>query len=200
MIDTVIEALHQNGIYEIYVVVWHLKEQFEGLRTKYPGVILVENPFADTCNNISSLYVVRDHIADAIILDGDQIIHDGSLLKPEFPQSCYCCTYTENHTKEWLLTLDKNGTVCHCKTDGGPKGWQLYSVSFWTLADGRRLAEKVAYEFENGNKDIYWDNVPLLLYPDEFKLSVRPIVPGMLVELDTIAELADFDPAYQAYL
>ena len=28
MIDTVIQALHHNGIYEIYVVVGYLKEQF----------------------------------------------------------------------------------------------------------------------------------------------------------------------------
>ena len=31
MIDTVIEALHENGIREIYVVVGYLKEQFQDL-------------------------------------------------------------------------------------------------------------------------------------------------------------------------
>ena len=28
MIDSIVEALHKNGIYEIYVVVGYLKEQF----------------------------------------------------------------------------------------------------------------------------------------------------------------------------
>ena len=32
MIDTVIRGLHENGIYEIYVVVGYLKEQFYSLR------------------------------------------------------------------------------------------------------------------------------------------------------------------------
>ena len=51
MIDTVIEGLHQNGIYEIYVVVGYLKDQFMGLEQEYPGVRLIENPYYDTCSH-----------------------------------------------------------------------------------------------------------------------------------------------------
>ena len=71
MIDSVIEALHKNGISEIYIVVGYLKDQFEILPKEYENVKLIENPFYDTCNNISSLYVARDYIENAIILDGD---------------------------------------------------------------------------------------------------------------------------------
>ena len=68
MIDSVIEGLRENGITEIYVVTGHLKEQFEVLKAKYPGVQLIENPYYETCNNISSLYVAREHLEDCMIL------------------------------------------------------------------------------------------------------------------------------------
>ena len=39
MIDTVINGLHKNGIYEIYIVVGYLKEQFEQLTQEYPCLL-----------------------------------------------------------------------------------------------------------------------------------------------------------------
>ena len=69
MIDSVISALRKNGINEIYVVVGYMKEQFYKWAEK-SGVTIIENPYFDTCNNISSLYAAREHLEDSIILDG----------------------------------------------------------------------------------------------------------------------------------
>ena len=38
MIDSIIGALHKNSIYEIYIVVGHLKEQFYDLAQQYQGI------------------------------------------------------------------------------------------------------------------------------------------------------------------
>ena len=76
MIDSVIDALHNNGITEIYIVIGHLKDKFDVLNEKYNDLIFIENPYYKTSNNISSLYMARNHIKNSIILDGDQIIYD----------------------------------------------------------------------------------------------------------------------------
>ena len=88
MIDTIIQALHQNGIYEIYVVVGYLKERFGSLPEEYPGLTIVENPDYLTANNISSLYYARAHLGSCVILDGDQLVEDPEILMPEFSRSC----------------------------------------------------------------------------------------------------------------
>ena len=143
MIDTVIEGLHNNGISEIYIVVGYLKEQFAPLVTEYPGVRLIENPYFDTCNNIASLYVARDYIENAIILDGDQIIYN---------------------------------------------------------ADGKRLKHHLEVEFEQKqNRQIYWDDVALFCYPEEYRLGVRPMNKDDIIEVDNFSELLALDSSYKKY-
>ena len=196
MIDTVIDALHQNGIFEIYVVVGYLKEQFAGLPAQYPGLCLIENPYYDTCNNISSLYVARKHLEDVIILDGDQIIYDSSILAPEFERSGYNGVWTDTDTDEWLMTVE-DGIVTACSRTGGKGGWQLYSISRWSAADGSKLRRHLELEFEEKqNRQIYWDDVALFCHPEDYRLGMRPMEKGSIVEIDSFQELVEADPSY----
>ncbi len=199
MIDTVIDTLHANGIQEIYIVVGYLKEQFAVLKEKYSGITLIENPYYDSCNNISSLYVARDHICNAIILDGDQIIYNPEILAPEFTRSGYNCVWTDEQTEEWLLSVEQD-VVQSCSRTGGAGGWQLYSVSRWNEADGIKLKHHLEEEFEEKqNRQIYWDDVALFCHPEEYELGIRAMQAGDLLEIDNLKELIAMDPTYSAY-
>lgn len=200
MIDTVINGLHENGIYEIYIVVGYLKEQFQTLTDEYEGITLIENPYYRECNNISSLYVARDHIEEAMILDGDQIIYNNKILSPEFERSGYNSVWTEGQTDEWLQTVE-NGVVTSCSRTGGKCGWQLYSISRWTKQDGLRLKKHIELEFEtNANRQIYWDDVALFCYPEEYELGIRPMKKEDIIEVDDLNELIALDKSYEKYL
>lgn len=197
MIDSVIEALHKNGISEIYIVVGYLKDQFEILPKEYENVKLIENPFYDTCNNISSLYVARDYIENAIILDGDQIIYHEKILAPEFDRSGYNAVWTDDETEEWLMTVEK-GIVTSCSRTGGKGGWQLYSVSRWNEADGKRLKHHLELEFnEKYNRQIYWDDVVMFCHADEYELGIRPMNANDVIEIDNLEELIALDGSYK---
>ena len=200
MIDTVIQGLHMNGIKDIYIVVGYLKEKFECLIQEYPGVVLIENPYYDSCNNISSLYVARDFISESIILDGDQIIYNHEILSPEFERSGYNAVWCENNTEEWLMTVD-DGIVTSCNRNGGKKGWQLFSVSRWNEDDGEKLKRHLEIEFEvKKNRQIYWDDIAMFCYPEEYKLGIREMQYGDIVEIDNISELIAIDKSYGKYL
>lgn len=197
MIDSVIGALHKNGIYEIYVVVGYLKEQFQVLEQEYPGLKLIENPYYDTCNNISSLYMAREHLSDVIILDGDQIIYDETILSPEFSRSGYNAVWTDGETDEWLMTVE-NGIVTACSRTGGKGGWQLYSISRWSDADGQKLRKHLEEEFDQKqNRQIYWDDVALFCHPEDYTLGIRPMESGSIIEIDSFAELITIDESYK---
>ena len=199
MIESVIDALNKNGINSIYIVVGYLKEQFEYLQNKYDGVVLIENPYYENCNNISSLFVAREQLENTIILDGDQIINNPEVLNPAFDKSGYCGVWTDDYTNEWLMSVDENGRVTSCNNAGGSKGYQLYSVSKWIKSDSDKLRKLLELEFiEKKNTGIFWDDVVMFCHPDEFELCVYEMNKGDVVEIDSIQELCSIDSSYNS--
>ena len=202
MIETTIDALRKQGIYEIYVIVGYLKEKFEYLTEKYPGLELIENPDYETANSISSLYAAREHLANSIVLDGDQIIYNDAVFAPEFERSGYNASYKEDGVPEWLAEIDENGIIQKVSIEGAEKGWAISGICRWTEEDAKKLARHLEIEFkEKNNRDIYWDAIALWVYPDEYELGI--FVQEKLsdvVEVDSLEELAEIDAYYKKYI
>ena len=198
MIETIITGLHQEGINDITIVTGYLADKFDYLVTKYPGVKLINNPYYQKYNNLSSLYVARNELKNTIILDGDQLINNLDVLDPAFDKSGYAGSWVNEWTDEWIMHPDDNGRVVSCDRDGGQKGYRLYSVSKWTAEDSEKLRKLVEKEFQAKNYDIYWDDVSMFKYPDKFDLFVHQVDPGDIVEIDSLDELKAIDSSYRS--
>lgn len=198
-IETIINAIKMNNIREVYIVVGYMKEKFSFLKEKYPEVTLIENLYYDTCNNISSLYVVRDKLEECIIMDADQMIKNTDILFTNFGKSGYCCKWINKFENDWILTINNDKKIISCNRNGGI-GWRLYSISRWTKEDGKRLSELLEKEFIiNNNTQIYWDDIAMFCYPNLFDLTIYEIKDTDVYEVDTLDDLIKFDASYLKY-
>lgn len=194
MIESVIEGLQQNGITDITVVTGYLADQFTYLPSKYAGLKIINNPYYDQYNNISSLYVARNELKNTVILDGDQVIVNPQILTRQFPYTGYAGTWTDEWSDEWIMHVDQADRVLNCDRDGGEKGWRLYSLSKWTAADSNKLRKYLIQEFnQDHHRDIYWDDVAMFRHFNEFSLHVLPIEQNDIIEIDDLTQLAATD-------
>ena len=57
----------------------------------------------------------------------------------------------------------------------------------WTKEDGQQLKRHLEIEFEEKkNHDIYWDDVAMFCYPDEYEMGIYPRQEGDIVEIDSL--------------
>ena len=130
-------------------------------------------------------------------MDGDQLIDNLQVLDPTFDKSGYAGTWVDQWTDEWIMHADDDGNIVSCDRDGGEKGYRLYSVSKWAASDSAKLANLVEDEFKAHNRDIYWDDVAMFKYPDQFDLTVHKVGPNDIIEIDSLDELKALDSSYK---
>ena len=197
MIENIITSLRKVGVEDITIVTGYLKEKFEYLKDKY-GVQIVNNPDFDKANNISSLYYAKEKLGKTIILDGDQIINNTNIIELDFSHSGYVCIPINEFKKEWILSLDKNNKITSCLRDGGDRGYELKSLSFWTPSDSEKLRKLLEFEYKNNsNSPIYWDDVAMFVHQKEFELYGYIIQENDIQEVDSLEELKALDPSYK---
>ena len=70
----------------------------------------------------------------------------------------------------------------------------MYSISRWTAEDAKKLKRHLEIEFEQKkNRQIYWDDVAMFCYPEEYQLGIRPMNKDDIIEVDNLSELIALD-------
>lgn len=194
IIDGLIDAVLAAGIDEIYIVRGYLAEQFDQLLYKYPMIRFIENPAYNEANNISSAMCARYLLSNAYVLEADLLLHNPAIIKKYHYTSNFLGIMKER-SDDWCLTL-RDGFISEEKV-GGLNCHQMVGISYWNEADGRKLSDhiKQAYEMPGG-KEFYWEQVPLVVFNDQYKVAVRDCNDDDIVEIDTFRELKALDKSY----
>lgn len=195
IIDGLIDAVLAVGIDEIYVVRGYLGEQFDQLLYKYPMIKFIENPLYSEANNISSALFAKNLFSNAYVFEADLLLKKPELIKKYQYCSNFLGYYKEN-SDDWCFTLKDGYIATH--GIGGIDCYQEYGISYWDEDSGKQLNEDLQKAFEMpGGRDLFWTQVPLSVFHDNYKVEVRECDEGDIVEIDTFRELVEIDNAYR---
>ncbi|MBR4628348.1 MAG: NTP transferase domain-containing protein [Ruminococcus sp.] len=200
MIDTVISALEGRGVEHIYIVVGYLGEQFGFLAEKYPNVTIIKNTEYNEKNNISSIHAAAEVMktADCFICEADLFVSDPSIFRAQLDNSCYYGKMVKGYSDDWVFDLDDNGFITRVGK-GGTDTYNMVGVSYFKQKDAEIIANAVleAYKHE-GHEQLYWDEI-VDQQLGNIKLVINPVTAEQIVEIDSVDELAEFDPDYKKY-
>ena len=187
MVERQIQFLKEKGIDDITLISGYKAEALDFLKDKY-GVDIVFNDRYDTCNNINSLYIVRNRFHDTYVLEGD-VYMDKNVLLSEANHSIYFAR-KKKYENEWGLEVDADNRLTHINIGDG-EGYLMSGISYWTA----EYCEKIVSHMEEvyATKDytnFYWDNMVLDIY-SELDVRVREI--DGIYEIDTPEELKEVE-------
>ena len=190
LLERQIINLKEIGIDEIIVLTGYLHEKFDDLVEKYKLIKVVNDKY-DIYNNIYTMYLVREYLEDAFVIDADNYITRNFLPRTKPETSVYYSACKENIVGEWILKYDEAGKIfgVDIGKEGDKPSFIMSGASFWNAKDARLICKKVqeAVEIKN-SMDIYWDNIAVdnLCNMDVY---IERIESDDIFEIDTIADL-----------
>lgn len=194
MIETLLDAVVEAGIEEIYIVRGYLGEQFEVLLHKYPNIKFIDNKKYNEANNISSAFMIKDILENAYVLESDLVLSNKNLIRKYEYQSNFLGIPVER-TDDWCFET-KNNLITKQKV-GGTNCIQMIGISYYTEVDGKQLSKDIEEVFTSpGGKEKYWDQVPLNERKQNYKIYVRKCNKEDIIEIDTFNELKEIDKTY----
>ncbi len=194
IIETLLDAVLDAGITDITVVRGYLGEQFDLLLTKYPMLKFVENPIYNESNNISSAYSVRDMFANAYVLESDLLLYNKKIIR-KYEYTTNYLGMPVDQTDDWCFETSK-GYITKVRV-GGTNVAHMFGISYWTKEDAAKMEHDIEAVFKSpGGKEKYWDLVALGECKKNYKVWVRQVQQGDIIEIDTYNELKKIDSIY----
>lgn len=196
IISTLLDALLAAGVDDITIVRGYKKEALDDLLKEYPNLHFIDNDDYDKYNNISSAVLASDFFSGGCYLcEADLYITNPSVITPYQYRSNILGSWSIE-TDDWSFKMDDEGMISLYQK-GNTYCWNYYGISYWTPEDcGILNADWKEYFKTAEGKDVFWEQVPLQLRRDKYKVAVRPCRKQDIMEIDNYYELHQLDPSY----
>lgn len=187
MAERQIKFLHEKGIKDIIIVTGYLNESFYYLQEKY-GVKLVHNDKYNEYNNLYTMYLVKEYLPNAFVLEGDVYLNR-NILDEKVTKSTYFSARKSNFTNEWMLKVGADSYLENIVVGSDDEELIMCGVSYWSQEDGEFLKGKLEQAVKQGGfEQLFWDNL-VKDSLDELKIKVRELKSDDLFEIDSLDEL-----------
>ena len=195
MAERQIKFLHEKGIKDITIVTGYLNESFYYLQEKY-GVKLVHNDKYNEYNNLYTMYLVKEFLPNAFVLEGDVYLNR-NILDETVTESTYFSARKSNFNNEWMLKIGPDGYLDNIVVGSDDEELIMCGVSYWNQEDGEFLKAKLEQAVERGGfEQLFWDNL-VKDSLDELKINVRELKSDDLFEIDSLDELNELEALLQ---
>lgn len=184
MVERQIQFLHEAGITDITLVSGYKAERLDYLKEKYE-VDIVFNYKYDICNNIFSMYLVKDRLHDTYVIEGD-VYMDKNCFTQNICQSTYFSMWKDEEVNEWGLSTDSENCLSEIVI-GKVKGYIMSGISYWTVSDAHKIVTHINEIISTQDyTNLFWDNAVIDIYPS-LDIHVKGV--NCIYEIDTEKEL-----------
>ena len=183
LIERIIKQLHEVGITNIEIVVGFMKEHYEYLIDEY-NVDLIVNPYYATRNNIYSLYLAKDRLANGYIIPCDIWFKNNPFSTLEDP-SWYLFSDRLTDHSHWQVS--KNTKVKYTKEPGN----RMIGIAYLNQEDAEVLTGHLDEMIKAKKYDSFWEDA--LANKKQFLISGRIIPNSEHAEINSYEELMELD-------
>ena len=186
LIERIIKQLHEIGIKDIYVVVGFMKEKYEYLIDQY-GVELVVNADYATKNNLYSLRLVRDHLANAYIIPCDVWCDRNPFHRYELYSWYMVSDLVDNESN--VRVNRKMELVTVPQKSGGNA---MIGICYLVKEDADVVFKRIEELCEHQQyEEAFWEET--LFQKDRMMVVARVVHSSDVVEINTYEQLREID-------
>lgn len=184
LIENIIHKLHDRNIYNIFIIVGYMKEQYEYLIDKYNVRLIINNKYRET-NNCYSLYLAREHLNNSYIIPCDLYLDDNPFQLCEYSSWYLFHSSKEIYTNYKITKSNDIEILKKMELRKAPLG-----IAYLNQNDS--LSLKKAFDCINHDKfyykHYYWENILF-----ENHIHLHALFCDYCDEINTFEDLRNLD-------